>query len=78
VHLVGFIVRIYHDVRSPEHKKFVNCTSCHMNLHKLNKLYSLSDISYTVKYVSFSKFVISFRNAGIADSMMYLLSTLQH
>jgi len=30
VHLVGFIIRIYHDVRSPEHQTFPfsGCKSC--------------------------------------------------
>ena len=27
VHLVGFIIRIYHDARSPEHQAFITCYS---------------------------------------------------
>jgi len=33
VHLVGFILRIYHDARSPESQKKLLIPFCHFNYH---------------------------------------------
>jgi len=55
VHLVGFIIRIYHDARSPECRigiKFFVCT--HWNIHKQNCIMT-ERINIYIKHVVYMK-----------------------
>ena len=50
VHLVGFIVRIYHDARSPERQKSLIYESCRIKLGYNNWFQNTSKLYFFIKY----------------------------
>jgi len=63
VHLVGFIIRIYHDARSPERQIIGNCVDVSADCHVLCANNGISDVKI-IKVICQMRKIIDFKTSA--------------